>query len=77
MSEPQPGLLDEVARKWLALTERRLAWFVDVSEGGRWQHYYTRAELLERIREAERVRDSWARLVLRLPPDTAAGSAPD
>ncbi len=76
MSEPQPGLLDEVARKWLALTERRLAWFVDVSEGRRWQHYYTRAELPERIREAERVRDSWARLVLKLAPNTA-GSAPD
>jgi hypothetical protein len=71
MSEPRPGRLDEVARKWLALTERRLAWFVDVSESHRWQHYYTRAELLERLGEAERIRDRWASLVLEHPKETA------
>jgi hypothetical protein len=71
MSEPRPGPLDEVARKWLALTERRLAWFVNVSESHRWQHYYTRAELLAQMREAERIRDQWAKLVLEPPQDTA------
>jgi len=76
MSEPRPGPLDEVARKWLALTERRLAWFVNVSESRRWQHYYTRAELLAQMREAERVRDEWAKLALE-PPPGAAPSAPN
>jgi len=76
MSEPRPGPLDEVARKWLALTERRLAWFVNVSESRRWQHYYTRAELLAQMREAERVRDEWTKLVLE-PPPGAAPSAPN
>jgi hypothetical protein len=71
MSEPRPGPLDEVARKWLALTERRLAWFVNVSESRRWQHYYTRAELLAQMREAERIRDEWAKLVLEPAQDTA------
>jgi hypothetical protein len=76
MSEPRPGPLDEVARKWLALTERRLAWFVGVSESPRWQHYYTRAELLARLREAERIRDQWAKLVLE-PANDAAPGAPN
>jgi hypothetical protein len=74
MSEPRPGPLDEVARKWLALTERRLAWFVGVSESHRWQHYYTRAELLARLREAERMRDQWAKLVLEATNDAAPGA---
>jgi hypothetical protein len=71
MSLPRPGPLDEVARKWLALMERRLAWFVGVSETKRWQHYYTQAELLARMREAERIRDQWAKLVLEPAKDTA------
>jgi hypothetical protein len=62
MSARPAGPLDEAVRKWLALTERRLAWFVDVSESRRWQHYYTQAELLEQMREAERLRDTWATL---------------
>jgi hypothetical protein len=71
MSQPRPGPLDEVARKWLALMERRLAWFVGVSETRRWQHYYTRAELLARLRDAERIRDQWAKLVLEPAKDIA------
>jgi hypothetical protein len=71
MSQPRPGPLDEVARKWLALMERRLAWFVGVSETRRWQHYYTRAELLARLREAERIRDQSAKLVLEPAKDIA------
>jgi len=68
MSARPASPLDEVVRKWLALSERRLAWFVDVSETPRWQHYFTQAELLEQTREAERLRDRWASLANGSPP---------
>ena len=62
MSVRPAAPFDEVVRKWLALSERRLAWFVNVSETPRWQHYFTQAELLDQMREAERLRDRWAHL---------------
>jgi hypothetical protein len=75
MSARPAGPLDEVVRKWLALSERRLAWFVDVSETPRWQHYYTKAELLDQMREAERLRDRWATLANGSAREAAEPSA--
>ena len=75
MSARPAGPLDEVVRKWLALSERRLAWFVDVSETRRWQHYYTQAELLDQMREAERLRDRWAHLANGSSREAAEPSA--
>jgi hypothetical protein len=62
MSARQAGPYDSVARKWLALAERRRAHVVELRESGRWTHYYTPAELLEAMREAIDSRDEWARL---------------
>ena len=62
MSARQAGPYDSVARKWLALAERRRAHVVELRESGRWRHYYTPAELLEAMREAIDSRDEWARL---------------
>jgi hypothetical protein len=62
MSARQPGPYDEVARKWLALAERRRAHFVELRDSGRWKHYYTPEELLEVMREAVRSRDQWAKI---------------
>ena len=62
MSERQPGPYDSVARKWQALAERRHAHFVELRETGRWRHYYTWDGLLEAMREAASMSDTWARL---------------
>jgi len=62
MSARQPGPYDSVARKWLALAERRRAHVIELRDSGRWRHYFTRAELAEAIREAVRIRDEWARI---------------
>jgi hypothetical protein len=51
-----------VARKWLALAERRQAHFVELSDSGRWKHYFTPVELDLEIRKAAALRDQWARL---------------
>lgn len=73
MSARQPGPLDSVARKWLALAERRRAHVAELYDTGRWRHYYTRAELVEAMREAIRVRDEWARIAGLAPEGEAAG----
>jgi hypothetical protein len=62
MSARQAGPYGSVARKWLALAERRRAHVVELRESGRWRHYYTPADLLEAMREAIDSRDEWARL---------------
>jgi hypothetical protein len=67
MSERQPSPYDSVARKWLALVERRKAHIVELCDSGRWKHYYTHAELLDELREVVRVRDQWARIAGLMP----------
>jgi uncharacterized repeat protein (TIGR03809 family) len=71
MSSRQPGPYDSVARKWLALAERRRAHVIELRESGRWRHYYTPEGFLEALREAVRTRDEWARLA-----GVETGSAP-
>jgi len=60
MSARQPGPYDSVARKWLALAERRKASFVLLLETGRWRHYYTSAQLETETRKAEELCARWA-----------------
>jgi len=67
MSARQTGPYDSVARKWLALAERRYAHFIELSDSGRWKHYFTQAELREEMRKAGALRDQWARIAGQLP----------
>jgi hypothetical protein len=67
MSARQTGPYDSVARKWLALAERRHAHFIELSDSGRWRHYFTRAELDIEMRKASLLCDQWARIAGLLP----------
>jgi uncharacterized repeat protein (TIGR03809 family) len=60
MSERQQGPYDSIARRWLALIERRHANFIDLYETGRWRHYYSETEFLDEIRKVLGLRDQWA-----------------
>jgi hypothetical protein len=60
MSERQQGPYDSIARRWLALVERRQEHFVELCDSGRWRHYYTHAEFLDEMRKVLQVRDQWA-----------------
>ena len=60
MSERQTGPYDSIARKWLALAERRYAHFIELSDSGRWRHYFTRAGFDLELRRAALLRDQWA-----------------
>jgi hypothetical protein len=62
MSERQTGPYDSIARKWLALAERRYAHFIELSDNGRWRHYFTRVAFDLELRRAELLRDHWARI---------------
>jgi uncharacterized repeat protein (TIGR03809 family) len=52
----------EITQKWRALAERRCAHFLELYESGRWKHYYTEEELLDRTREAVRLSEAWTKL---------------
>jgi len=68
MSARQAWPHDNIARRWLALAERRMAHFIDLRDSGRWRHYYRQqAEIHEAVREAARARDEWARIA-GVPP---------
>jgi uncharacterized repeat protein (TIGR03809 family) len=60
MSEGQTGPYDTIARRWLALVERRQEHFIELCGTGRWRHYYSRAEFLDEMRKVLRVRNQWA-----------------
>lgn len=62
MSEPQYGRYDGIARRWLALIERRQENFLDLCDTGRWRHYYTEAQFLDEMRKVLRIREQWAAL---------------
>lgn len=62
MSELQNTRYDGLARRWLALIERRQQNFLDLCDTGRWRHYYTEAQFLDEMRKVLRVREQWAAL---------------
>jgi hypothetical protein len=69
MSERQASPYDGVARKWLALAERRQAHFVELVDSGRWKHYFSPEELNTEMRRAAALRDQWARIAGLLDDD--------
>ena len=49
MSARQQGPYDTIARKWLALAERRRAHLIELRDSGRWQRYYTKGDLEDEL----------------------------
>jgi hypothetical protein len=62
MSGRNAGPYDSIARKWLALAERRRRHLLELRESGRWRHYYSLAGLIDALDKAVRHRDEWARI---------------
>jgi hypothetical protein len=60
MSERQESPYDSIARRWLALVERRQRNFIELWNTGRWQHYYTHAQFLDEMRKMLDLRNRWA-----------------
>ena len=53
MSARQHGPYDNIARKWLALAERRKAHLIELRENGRWERYYTDTSLADKLDELD------------------------
>jgi uncharacterized repeat protein (TIGR03809 family) len=62
MSERQQSPYDSIARRWLALVERRQQNFIELCNTGRWRHYYTHAQFLDEMRKVLYLRNQWAQL---------------
>ena len=54
--------LDQIAAKWCALAQRRLAHVRDLELSGRWQHFYSEEQFGAYLHETERVAALWADL---------------
>jgi hypothetical protein len=53
MSAREAGPYGSIARKWLALAERRRAHLIDILESGRWSHYASYEELEDQLYELD------------------------
>ena len=64
-----PGI-EDVARKWQALAERRRAHFDDLYKSGRWRRYYRQHNFMAQMNETARMADAWTKVVwsTRLSP---------
>jgi hypothetical protein len=62
MSERQQSPYDSIARRWLALVERRQQNFIELCNTGRWRHYYTHAQFFDEMRKVLYLRNQWAQL---------------
>lgn len=60
-----PFAMDNAARKWRVLAERRQAHFVELYQSGRWKHYYSEAEFMAAMRQAAHAAERWADLAPR------------
>jgi len=55
--------LEEIARKWHDLAERRLACYQEIHRSGRWQHYFrTQEDFAARMQDVIAVAKTFRRL---------------
>jgi hypothetical protein len=76
MSARQEGGYHALARKWLALAERRHAHLIELRASGRWKHYFSESELDVQLREVDLARGRFANILGLEPPNVALVSAP-
>jgi len=57
--------LDEIARKWRGLADRRLLYFSELYRSGRWKHYYNEESFAARMRDVIKAARVWRDLAER------------
>jgi len=63
-SRLQPRGIEDVARRWQALAERRRAHFDELHSSGRWRKYYRESNFMRQMQEATRLTEAWSQVVL-------------
>jgi uncharacterized repeat protein (TIGR03809 family) len=71
LAMPGAPRFDEISRKWLALAERRLAYYAELDRSGRWQRYYTRECFTVLMRDVIGAVTTWKRLAAQAPAPAA------
>jgi uncharacterized repeat protein (TIGR03809 family) len=66
---------EEVARKWLALAERRRDHLEELHQTGRWRRYFSEEKLVALKKATERTIDEWRMLAAPGAPEVAADLA--
>lgn len=61
-AKPSGPHLQDVARRWHDLAERRLAYFIELYRSGRWKHYYTRESFAMRMHDVIKAARVWDEL---------------
>jgi hypothetical protein len=74
MSARQQGPYDTIARKWLALAERRRAHLIELRDSGRWRRYYRIGDVADELLVLERACRRFAE-VAGLKPEPEAVAA--
>ncbi len=59
--------IDEISRRWLDLSERRLAHLIVLYRTGRWQRYYVEERFVLHMRDTIRAVKVWKRLAAQAP----------
>jgi len=59
---PGPLHYQDVSRQWLALAERRVAYYTELYRSGDWQRYYTNESFAARINDVIRAVTIWKNL---------------
>ncbi len=73
MSERQNSPYDSLARKWLALAQRRRAHLIELRDSDRWKRYYARADLEDELFVVELACRRFAKVAgLEPEPEVAA-----
>ena len=72
-----PGSLDAATRGFRDLAMRRHAYYLDLLQSGRWQHYFSEQEFAERLRDVIAMTRKWDGLagLPELPAATTVKSA--
>jgi uncharacterized repeat protein (TIGR03809 family) len=68
--------LEAATARWRALALQRHAYYLDLFKSGRWTHYFTEQEFIERMRDVMRATASWSQLAGAAAPHEPAAPAP-
>jgi len=66
---------DEIAQKWRNFAQRRRDYFIELYDSGRWKHYYSEAQFIDRMREAIQLSERWIEIAPRPADEVFAQQA--
>lgn len=76
------GTFESLTLQWSNLADRRLRYYIDLYRSGRWQHYFTEEQFLQRIRDVRAAASQWDDIAVAAAriaemPAALAGHVPD